>query len=94
MRWSSDAAGRRVRTVRAVLAAIASAVLVPGLALAASPSPTNPGIGDPRSSGQGPGLVGDPLWAILIVAAIAALSLAATLVYVRATANRSSRPPR
>lgn len=59
-----------------------------GVALAASPSPTAAAGGDPRSSGQGPGLVGDPLWAIVIVGAIAVLSLLATVVYVRATRDR------
>ena len=41
--------------------------------------------GDPRSSGQGPGLVGDPLVAIALVVAIGLLALGATLLYVRAT---------
>ncbi len=36
--------------------------------LAASPSP-EPAVGDPRSSGQGPGLVGDPGFALLAVVA-------------------------
>ena len=53
--------------------------------LAASPTPSSLPGGDPRSSGQGPGLVGDPLLAIGLVAVIAALALGATLVYVRAT---------
>jgi hypothetical protein len=55
-----------------------------GVALAASPTPS-PQLGDPRSGGQGPGLVGDPLLAIAVVVAIGVLSLAGTLVYVRAT---------
>ena len=53
--------------------------------LAASPSPTAATGGDPRSSGQGPGLVGDPLFAIGVVVGIGLLVLAATLLYVRAT---------
>ena len=61
---------------------------VTGAALAASPSP-DPGVGgDPRSSGQGPGLVGDPLVAIGVVLAIALLAVAGTLVYVRLTGGR------
>jgi hypothetical protein len=56
--------------------------------LAASPSPEVVG-GDPRSSGQGPGLVGDPAFALIAVIAIGVASLVATLVYVRLTANRS-----
>jgi hypothetical protein len=56
-------------------------------AVAASPSPDPIG-GDPRSSGQGPGLVGDPLFALLAVVAIGLGSVVATLVYVRLTARR------
>ena len=77
---------------RAVVLAI---VLAPGAwlataaaALAASPSPTQAAIGDPRSTGSGPGLVGDPLFAIGIVALIAVVALVATLLYVRATGGR------
>jgi hypothetical protein len=56
------------------------------MALGASPDPTPiPAGGDPRSAGQGPGLVGDPLAAVLVVALIALVSLGATLAYVRAT---------
>ena len=56
-------------------------------ALAASPTP-GPEVGDPRSSGQGPGLVGDPGIAILAVVAIGLGTVIATLVYVRLTADR------
>jgi len=55
------------------------------VAVAASPDPTSGAGGDPRSSGQGPGLVGDPLVAIGVVVLIAVLSLGATLLYVRLT---------
>ncbi|MEO5704601.1 MAG: hypothetical protein ABIZ52_04935 [Candidatus Limnocylindrales bacterium] len=56
-------------------------------ALAASPEPTlRPGT-DTRSSGGGPGLVGDPLLALLGVLGIAAASLIASLAYVRLTAK-------
>lgn len=58
-------------------------------ALAASPTPA-PAAGDPRSSGQGPGLVGDPLFALLAVVTIGLLAVVATLVYVRLTANRQA----
>ncbi len=54
-------------------------------ALAASPGPTTGAGGDPRSSGQGPGLVGDPLLALLAVVAIGAAALGLTLIYVRLT---------
>ena len=54
-------------------------------ALAESPSPSPAGGGDPRSAGQGPGLVGDPLLAIGLVVLIGVVALGATLLYVRAT---------
>lgn len=53
--------------------------------LAASPSPAGAAGGDPRSSGQGPGLVGDPLLAIVVVVLIAVATIAATLAYIRMT---------
>jgi hypothetical protein len=56
--------------------------------LAASPSPSSGAGGDPRSSGQGPGLVGDPLFALLAVVAIGLAALLLTLVYVRLTGRR------
>ena len=56
---------------------------------AASPTP-GVEVGDPRSSGQGPGLVGDPGLAVLVVVAIGLGSVVATLVYVRLTADRHS----
>jgi hypothetical protein len=57
-----------------------------GAALAASPTPAAGG--DPRSSGQGPGLVGDPAFAILAVLAIGVGTLTITLVYIRLTGGR------
>ena len=56
--------------------------------LAASPSPGTDG-GDPRSSGQGPGLVGDPAFALVAVVAIGLVSVLATLAYLRLTAHRT-----
>jgi hypothetical protein len=83
-----DALVRGVRDALGWLAAlvVAAAVMAgtPGAALAVGPTPT-PGIGDPRSSGQGPGLVGDPLTAVLVVAAIAVVTMGITLAYVRLT---------
>ena len=53
--------------------------------LAASPDPTlRPGT-DTRSSGGGPGLVGEPLLALLGVLGVAMASLVASLAYVRFT---------
>ncbi len=57
--------------------------------MAASPSPSAGIGGDPRSSGQGPGLVGDPAFALLAVVAIGVGALVLTLVYVRLTAHRA-----
>ena len=80
-----DRAAWKVATVSA---AVVAWLLVAGATLAASPSPEPIG-GDPRSSGQGPGLVGDPLFAVLAVVVIGIVSLVATLAYVRLTARRS-----
>ena len=63
---------------------------VTGQALAASPSPSGGTVGDPRSSGQGPGLVGDPLFALLVVLAIGLGALVLTLGYVRLTGRRGT----
>ncbi|MFL5726606.1 MAG: hypothetical protein ACJ77F_09735 [Chloroflexota bacterium] len=60
-------------------------------ALAASPQPSAVA-GDPRSNGQGPGLVGTPGLAILGVAAIAILSIVVTTLYVRFTAGSQTSP--
>jgi hypothetical protein len=58
-------------------------------AFAGSPSPAAGAGGDPRSSGQGPGLVGDPVAAVALVVLIAVASLVLTLAYIRLTAGRS-----
>ena len=70
--------------------------LLPGLvaaALAASPSAAPAVGGDPRSSGEGPGLVGDPARAILIVLAIAIVAIGATLAWIRLTGGNAKVPP-
>ena len=79
MRWPS-----RVRTAVAV-AAVLAWLSTAAAALAASPTPSSAAGGDPRSSGQGPGLVGDPVLAIVIVAGIGIMALLATLLWVRVT---------
>ena len=61
-------------------------------ALAAEPAATPGTGGDPRSPGQGPGLVGDPLFAIGAVVLVAVTSVVLTLVYVRMTDARRARP--
>jgi hypothetical protein len=53
-------------------------------ALAASPSAPAAG-GDPRSSGEGPGLVGQPVVAVVVVLAIALIAIVLTSAYVRLT---------
>ena len=63
--------------------------IVTATALAASPVPSAGG-GDPRSSGQGPGLVGDPLFAVALVIGIALATTVATIGYVRLTGGRRS----
>jgi hypothetical protein len=81
--------------VRRVLAAVAlAAVLVlvaAALAVAAEPGATPGTGGDPRSPGQGPGLVGDPLFAIGAVVLVAITSVVLTLGYVRMTDSRADR---
>lgn len=58
------------------------------IALGASPDPSlRPGT-DTRSSGGGPGLVGEPVLALLGVLGIAALSFLASLAFVRLTGPR------
>ena len=74
----------RVRRALGALAWIALA----GPILAASPTPSAGSGGDPRSSGQGPGLVGDPVLALAAVLAIGVGALVLTLVYLRLTARR------
>lgn len=79
--------GRRV-TSAALVVILATALVAsgPGLALGASPEPSAPAAGgDPRSAGEGPGFVGQPLLAIGGVLVIGVLSAAATLAYVRLT---------
>ena len=93
------AARRGVTTIGAGVALGAGVVLAllgaAAVALAGSPAPSAAAGGDPRSSGQGPGLVGDPVAAIVLVAAIALASLVATLLYVRVTGGpRHPRPGR
>jgi len=77
-------------TILPVVAAVLATWLAAGACvLAASPSP-GAGAGDPRSSGQGPGLVGDPVFAIVAVVAIGLGTVAVTLAWVRLTARRGS----
>ena len=85
----------RVAAAAGVIAAtVAAGLSSAAIALAASPSPSDAISGDPRSSGQGPGLVGNPAAAILLVVIVAALAIGLTLLYVRATGGPGSRTAR
>jgi hypothetical protein len=66
-------------------------VLLPGDALAASPSPPAVIGSDTRSPGEGPGFVGAIGAALLAVAVIALVTIAATLAFVRLTGGRARR---
>lgn len=57
----------------------------------ASPGPSAAVGGDPRSSGQGPGLIGTPGLAILGVVAIGLIAVLVTAVYVRLTRPAAPR---
>ena len=81
-------AGLAMGAVQAIVSTLATivATLVPA-AYAATPTPASGG--DPRSSGEGPGLVGEPGLALLAVAGIAIASIAATTLWIRLTSDRS-----
>ncbi len=70
----------------------AAAALLAWLLLAAAPvlgaDPTaSPASGDVRSSSTAPGLVGDPLFALVGVVVIGLVAMGATLLYVRLTSR-------
>lgn len=87
------AVGRARLAARLLVATVAllATLAVPALALAASPVPSAGTGADTRSAGQGPGLVGAPGQAILLVLLVAAVAVVVTLAYVRLTASR--QPP-
>lgn len=70
--------------------------LGPAVVAAATPEATaGPGGGgDPRSVGEGPGLVGDPVFALLLVLVIGIVAAALTVLYVRVTGGPRTDPPR
>lgn len=101
------AGGNRRARVVAICFAVGLALIVAGLiwagigallpaiipvAMAASPTPAAGG--DPRSSGEGPGLVGEPGVALLAVVLIAVAAIAATTVYIRLTEPPKDRRKR
>ena len=71
--------GALVLTAGAVWALVAA---ITGAAIAASPTPT-PAAGDPRSPGEGPGLVGDPLVALIAVLIVGLATALVTLAWTR-----------
>jgi hypothetical protein len=75
-------AGMR-RLVRGLALGTTALVFTASVAFAASPSPSAPVAGDTRSAGEGPGLVGAPLLAILLVVALGVGTALVTLAYVR-----------
>ena len=79
------------QSLAAAVLALGLLVAATSLALAAEPA-ASPGTGgDPRSPGQGPGLVGDPLFAIGAVLLVAVTSVVLTVAWVRLTDARSDR---
>jgi hypothetical protein len=66
----------------AALVAVVGWLMVVTVTRAASPSPT-PAAGDPRSPGEGPGLVGEPLIAIGIVLLVGVTTALVTAVWAR-----------
>jgi len=101
MRILAGGSSRRPKAAAALLAAggillVLGLVLLvlPGGAFAASPDPTAVTGSDTRSPGEGPGLAGAPLAALLGVIGIGLLAVLATLAYVRATGGprRPDRP--
>jgi hypothetical protein len=75
------------RMTVAAAAALVLHLLGAAATLAAEPSPSALG-GDPRSSGEGPGLVGEPLLALGAVLLIAVVAVIATTAWVRLTGGR------
>ncbi len=73
-----------------ILLGLVGFVMGPAVARAASPTPS-PAIGDPRSPGQGPGFVGEPLVAIGGVVLVALVAALVTLLYVRLTPGPDER---
>ena len=79
------------RAIASAVGALALVLWTASLTLAAEPAATPGTGGDPRSPGQGPGLVGDPLFAIGAVLLVALTAVVVTLGYVRLTDARTDR---
>jgi hypothetical protein len=81
---------RRITAIAgATSVALTAWLTMAALASAATPTPAGEA-GDPRSAGQGPGLVGDPLFAILAVVVIGLTAILVTTAWIRLTARRGS----
>ncbi len=80
---------RRVAATSAA-SALTLVLMLAAAVAAASPSPSAAVGNDPRSSGQGPGLVGDPATAILLVLGIGLIAVVGTLAYIKLTGGRHS----
>jgi hypothetical protein len=66
---------------------LVSCLLTAGPVRAVDPT-SSPAGGDVRSSSTAPGLVGDPIFALVAVVAIGLVAVGATLLYVRLTSGR------
>jgi hypothetical protein len=73
------------RVALALLVAVVLLLTLAPIALAATPVPTTVSGGDPRSAGEGPGLVGTPVVAIAAVFGLGIAAAAVTIAYVRLT---------
>jgi hypothetical protein len=71
--------------VTAMEVALLALALLPLVVAAASPEPPVISPGDPRSEGEGPGLVGDPLLVLMGVVLLGALASGITLLVLRLT---------
>ena len=87
---------RRKARPRAFIAVVAACSLLvilgtarPPTVRAATPAPTEAIVGDTRSPGEGPGLVGAPFLAIGGVLGLGLAAAGLTLLYVRATGGSS-----
>jgi hypothetical protein len=69
-------------------AGVVLAMALSASAMAAEPSPLLIDPLDPRAEGEGPGLVGDPLLALLAVIALGLLAVGAAAIYAHLTRTR------
>ncbi len=69
-------------------AGLVLALTLTASAIAAEPSPIFIDPLDPRAEGEGPGVVGDPLLALVVVLVLGLLAAAAAALYVRLGRSR------